>query len=430
MTGSFLNIGYIMQANAVDMSIVSGPQLHVEAVVKGLDKRGHNVRMVAIQKGNTLWTDDLLDWHRAEFGFSESKSFHVVESVVRGLQSRLRFPFFRLFDSYRFSDACVSAFTGFDILYERDSTISYGGLMAARRMGIPLVLEVNGDLIEEWEHLGLHFSKGQRAIVHLITRQLYRRASHIVTVGETIRRHLIRRWGLNPKQVSVVTNGADVELFHRINGAERVKKRYSLGLGPVIIFVGGFQPWHGVELILDGFAKIVTTKLDAKMVFVGDGPLYADLQGQVQARRLSTSVILTGRLEHNEVVKLINIADIAVIYHRGSAAEIVETPLKLFEYMAAGKAILAPAVPNMERILTDRVNALLVPPEDPAALAHAMVELLENRHLRISLGECAKKEAIEKHSWDRAVCELESILFRVLSKSGRGNLSESRGVRV
>jgi glycosyltransferase involved in cell wall biosynthesis len=407
-----LKIGYIMQANAVDMATVSGPQLHVKAVYNGLKMRGHIVRMIAIQKGETVCTDDLSTWKPGVYGFSVSKLFRLVESLTRGVQSRLSLPFFRLFDSYRFSEACVSAFTGYDVLYERDSTISYGGLIAARRLGIPILLEVNGDLIEEWEHLGLHFSKGQEVVVHFITRQVYLHVSHIVAVGRTIRQRLIDRWGLKPDHISVVTNGADIELFLNTNYASDVRSRYLIGNGPVIIFTGGFQPWHGIELILKAFHKFTMSRADAKLILVGDGPLKVEVQDQTLALGLGERVLFTGRVDHKQVAELLNISDVAVIYHRGSAAEIVETPLKLFEYMAAGKAIVAPAVPNMKRILTDHVNALLIPPDDPDSLANAFLKLLEDDQLRRCMGQAARKAAIEKHSWDRAVSELEDILYR------------------
>jgi len=414
-----LKIGYIMQADTPDLSIVSATQLHVKAVVYGFKKRGHQVRMVAIQHYKTQWTEDIQSWHPIESGFSESVPFHLVESAVRGVQARLRLPFWRLFDSYRFSDACVSAFVDYDILYERDSTISYGGIIAARRLGIPIVLEVNGDLVAEWRHLGVQMSKVQRSVVHLITRQIYKQASHIITVGETIKRRLIRRWGLDPSHVSVVTNGAEIDLFLDLDTRSDIRSRFSIGNGPVIMFMGGFKPWHGVDLILRGFSRVAPSIPEAIMMFVGDGPLRLDLEQQADSLDLRERVIFTGRVEHEDVPHLLNTADVAVIYHRASAAEIVETPLKLFEYMAAGKAIVAPAVPNMERILTDGVSALLVPPDDPEALACAVAKLLADGQLRKSLGQAARKEAIEKHSWDRAVAELESILYGLVRERGR-----------
>lgn len=401
-----------MQANAVDMSDVSGPQLHVKAVFDGLQKHGHKVRMVAIQKNRILYSDDLINWCQPVDGFSMTKPFRLVESALRRIQSSLNLPFFRLFDSYRFSDACVTSLQGFDILYERDSTISYGSLIAGRRLGIPTIIEVNGDLIEEWKFLGIKWSRSQWMVVKFLTGYIYRHVSHIVAVGETIRRRLISQWNLEPSQVSVVTNGADIDLFLHVNEESDIRSRFSIGEGQVAIFTGSFQPWHGADLILEAFRQCIAALPELKLVLVGDGPFKAKLEDQVKAFNLDEKVIFTGRVNHADVAQLLFIADIAIIYHRGDAAEIVETPLKLFEYMAAGKAIIAPAVPNMEKILVNKVNALLVPPDQPLVLADTMINLLKDYNLRNELGKMARKEAVDKHSWDRVVSELEVIFHR------------------
>jgi glycosyltransferase involved in cell wall biosynthesis len=342
----------------------------------------------------------------------------LLERGIRGVQGRLGLPFFRFFDSLRFSDVCVQACRGFNLLYERDGTISYGGLIAAKRMGIPLIVEVNGDLVEEWKQLGWQMSAGQRAAVHFVTRQFYHRAHHIVAVGETIKRRLVERWALDPHKISVVTNGVDLDLFVRTPPQSDTRARFGIGAGPLVAFTGSFQPWHGVELILEAFERLAGRVPDAQMVFVGDGGLRAALEGRARTAGLGSRIVFTGRVPHEEVARVLAIADVAVIYHRGEAAEIVETPLKLFEYLAAGKAVVAPAVPNMARVLTDRVNARLVPPDNPPALAAAVEELLRDEGLRLKLGRAARSEAQSKHSWDRAVSELEEVFDRVLTNTG------------
>lgn len=415
-----LKIGYIMQANSVDMSSVSGPRHHINAVIQRLNQRGHHVRMVAIQSDITQWSDDLSTWYPCTYSISKNPLFHIIESPVRFLQSLFHLPFFRFFDSIRFSDACISALRGYDVLYERDSTISYGGIIAARRLGIPIAMEINGDLIEEWKQMGLNFSKNQESVVHFITGQTYRHVTHLVTVGETLRKRLIQRWKLDPSHISVVRNGAEIDLFADPGAVPDLRSRYKINSGPMVIFTGSFQPWHGVDLILDAFNRVVPLMPDATMVFVGDGQFWSDLKTQASSLNLDGQVVFTGKVDHKVVAQLMDSADIAVIYHRGNAAEIVETPLKLFEYMAAGKAIIAPDVPNMKRILTNRSNALLIQPDDPIALGNAMVELINDAALRKSLGCKARDDAIKNHSWDHSVSELETILYRLTDKNSRG----------
>lgn len=416
MSKRLLRIGYIMQAEAVDMSQPSGPQSHVRAVFQGFQKRGHKVRMVAIQNNRTLWTDNLVSWYPPTYKFTKTPTFQIIESTMRGIQGRLRLPFVRLFDSLKFSDGITSALEEYDILYERFGTLCYGGLIAARRLHIPCILEINGDLIEEYKYFGIKFSQTQKIAINLITPMILKNADHVICVGETIKKRILNRWNIEPSQISVVPNGADVDLFTTLIEPDGIRSRYSINNGPLIIFVGSFQPWHGIDLILEAFSKLLLQKPEAKMVLIGDGKLKGELQAKAHSLRLGNHVVFVGSVEHREVASLLRISDVAVIYHKLSASEIVETPLKLFEYMAAGKAIVAPAVPNMQRLLIDRETALLVPPDNPDALASAFVELLENDQLRMRLGQNARQEAIVKHSWSRVVTDLEDIMSNFIDK--------------
>ncbi|MEN6608385.1 MAG: glycosyltransferase family 4 protein [Bryobacteraceae bacterium] len=416
MADKRLKIGYLMQAEAVPMSDFSGPRSHVCAVFEGLKARGHQVRMVAIQNGNTFWTDDVVDWAPARFSFTRSFFFRIIESPLRRIQSAFTLPFFRFFDSVKFADACISALAGYDVLYERFGMMSSGGLLASKWLGIPIILEVNGDLVEEYKQQKLAISRTQWWAINVVTKWMFCRADRIVAVGETIKRRILGRWRFDSSKVSVIPNGADVELFASSRPNPVVCSRYMLDSRPFVIFVGSFQPWHGVDLLLKAFQKVSAVCGKAQLALVGDGALRPATERTATELGLDGHVVFTGVLKHEELGPLLASAEVAVICHRAEAAEIVESPLKLFEYMAAGKAIVAPAVPNMRRILTDRVNALLVPPDDVDALAQALIELLESRELRASLGKTAQTDALARHSWAQTVSEVENLMLDAVTR--------------
>ncbi len=409
-----MKIGYLMQADAVDMSKVSGPQLHVEAVINGLKNRGHIVRMVAIQNAEIYWSDNMVDWIPTKLQIKPSMLFKLLESTLRGIQDRLKLPFLRFFDSYHFSDACLSTFEGYDILYERYGMLSYGGLIAAKRLGIPHVLEVNGDLIEEYNQLGIQLSKLQWMIINLITKSMFHKTASVIAVDDSIKQRLIIRWNLDPLKITVVPNGADIDLFAQQHwDTQSVRSQYYLGDNQIVIFVGSFQPWQGIDFLLEAFRLVANIKTKVKLVLVGDGLLRSDMESMVKSLKLEHDVCFTGVIAHKEVAALLSIADVAVIYHKASRAA---NPLKLSEYMAAGKAIIAPQVYNMENMITHRKTGLLIPPEDPIALAKAIVELLENSQLRTELGRAARQEALEKYSWSQVVNKLESLFNGLLAQ--------------
>ena len=418
-----LKIGYVWHYEAAEISPVSATALHIQAVVRGFQRRGHTVRMVTVRNDRTHFSDNLETWQPVYLSESEQgvSAFRLLERFIRGVQSRLHLPFVRFFDSYRFSQAVATALADCDVLYERFWLLAYGGLMAARRLNIPLIYEVNGDLVEEYTQLGISLSRSQWKAIHFVTRQMFQHAGRVVTVSDTLRQRTIDRWGLDNSQVETVPNGADVSLFANPDQDEvhRLSQHYGLNGGPLIIFVGSFKPWHGLDLLVDAFGRLAGKDQEAKLVLVGDGPTRAELESHVRQLNLAGRVVFTGAVPHPEVARLLNLAQVAVLNPRLSPASLSQSPLKLFEYMAAGKAIVAPAIPNIQQVLEDRETALLVPPDQPESLACALLELLQDHHLRTALGHSAKQKALKNHSWDQTVASLEAIFNQELAKERR-----------
>jgi glycosyltransferase involved in cell wall biosynthesis len=405
-----LKIGYLWQSETADMTQLSASVLHIKAVIQHLERRGHTVRMVAIPDRQHRWTDDLAQW--TPIDSPRPWAMRTVESGLRNIQSRFRLPYFNFFDSYHFSSAAMTALADCDVLYERYWLLNYGGLLTARRLGIPLVLEVNGDLIEEYAQLNIELSKAQWAAIHFVNRRLFQGASHIVTVSEHLRQRTIERWGVDPARVTTVTNGAHVEKFAHLTDSQAVRTRYHLGNEPIIMFVGNFKPWHGLELLIDGFHRVASTNSTAKLILVGDGSLRSEIEEKVKALGLETRVIFAGRVPHEEVIDLLRIAQIAVMTHPPSQAAMSGTPMKLLEYMAAGKAIIAPSLPNIESILTQDQTGYMVPPNDVEALACAIRNLLDNETLRAKIGKAAQERALKSHSWRRVAADIERIIYQ------------------
>lgn len=416
-----LRIGYIWQYDTEELfstlSTWSASSLHAKAVIREFEKRGHQVRMITLRQGRPHWSDDLISWHPIKPS-PQPRAFRLFERVVRGLQSRLHIPYLNLFDSHRFAAACVAAAANCDVFYERFWMMASGALIASKRLGIPIIYEVNGDLVEEYRQQGLSLSKAQWAAIHTMNKIMFEKAGCVVAVSQALKETIVRRLRLRNSNITAIENGADVSLFANPNQHEvdAVRSRYQLNDSLAVIFVGSFKPWHGIDILVNAFGQLAASHPKARLVLVGDGPLRSEIEAWVAALHLEHQVIFTGWVCHREVPALMNAADIAVLNPKVSGASAAQSPLKLFEYMAAGNAIVAPKISNVRRILTDRKSGLLVPPDNPEALRDALAELLEDNRLRLRLGQAARQQAIEKHSWDRAVSELESILYDLLEE--------------
>jgi glycosyltransferase involved in cell wall biosynthesis len=408
-------IGYVWQYEAATLPDTAATALHIEAVAKSLEQRAHRVRFVTLRNGQPAWSDDRTHWHQVEL--SQPRLFSLTERVIRGMQARLHLPFIRFFDSFTFSRAVAQATRDCFVLYERFWFLGYGGLLAAKRLGIPLIYEINGDLVAEYEQLGIQLSRAQWAAIHLVTRLMFHYADHLITVSDALREKTIERWHVHPDKVTTVPNGAHVDLFAEDKLHEVLDARYHLNGNPTIMFVGSFKPWHGLDLLLDAFGQVAAVIPEARLFLVGDGPVRAELEAKAKDLHLDQQVIFTGRVPHHDVAALLQSAHIAVVNPRVSDASRAQSPLKLFEYMAAGKAIVAPKIPTIEQILTDGVSGLLVPPNDEQAVAEAFLKLLQDQQLRVNLGFAAKELALKKHSWDRTAAEIEGIMSRLLTST-------------
>lgn len=418
MTGEFqrsLKIGYVMQNDCPEMSEISGPQAHVKAVINGLERRGHRLRVVASQHGRVQVSDDLVTWWPGTGESDGTTAFHVTERLVRGIQRRLHLPFVRFFDSRHFSERCVSALLGYDVLYERYGLLNSGGLMTASRLGIPLILELNGDIVDEYAHLGIRLSRAQWAVIHVVTALTLAKATHVVSAsGHQLRERIVHRWHVDPSKVSVITNGADYELFSTPRDPDVIRYKYGLGKSRVVAYVGSFETWHGIDVLIRAFKGVRLQRADTLLVLVGDGPRRSQAAHLVERVGLSGYVVFTGKLKLEGVAEILSVTDVATSPYQN----FVETfGLKTPEYMAAGKAIVTSAVNKQHALLQHMRTGILVEPGDETQLAEGILLLLSDGTLRVRMGQDAQAQARSAHTWDHTAAKIEDLCLRLVAEN-------------
>jgi glycosyltransferase involved in cell wall biosynthesis len=414
-----LAIGFLRQSG-FKLHDQSGSTVNSLALLKALHSRGHDVSLLALQSGRQVVElgNTQLRPKEKELGFSNCKPFKLVEGSVRFVQSRLNLPYLGLFDSFRFREACLKHLSHCDIFHERYTLMSLGGVWAARKLSIPLILEVHADIINVEMPLHNRPLRGaQRYSAELVTHQCFKQASKIVVVSKAVGKRLQTYWRVPADKIMTVPNAVDLELFNPM--VENPGTRTEVGLGdePVVMFIGSFLPWHGLDNLIEAFSKVVLEIPRAKLVLVGDGWIRADLEVQAKEVGLADKVIFTGSVPHQKVPALLSIADVAVAPYPDLSAELWFSPLKLFEYMAAAKAIVASSVGQVAEVLEDGYSGLSVEPGNVEALSQALIKLLKDKELRWSLGKNARREAVEKHSWQSRASKLEEIYRSVLGMS-------------
>jgi glycosyltransferase involved in cell wall biosynthesis len=407
-----LRIAYVMQNAGNDLAEDVGQAILIKHTIRGLKQAGYPISVFRLQGTHVARMDDvfnLADAGPTPLGISGTRAFRLAESGIRRLQRELRLPYLALFDAYRFYEACCRFLPEFTVCHEYGGLFSVGAARACRQNNVPYVLTVEGDPFLENRVKGTPL-RGLRAFVAARRARLaYRSANKIITVSNSARQHLVDVWNVRPEKIEVLPNGVDAELFHPGYECERVRHEWGLNGGPVVVFVGGFQVWHGLDNLVDSFAQVVQEVPQSRLLLVGDGPARAAIERKIVETGLQAAVTITGLVRQAQVPQLLAASDIAVLPYPQLPGELWFSPLKLYEYMAAGKAIVAARAGQIAEILVDDKSGILVPPGDVAGLSHAIIRLIKNPAQRAQLGRKARQQAIEQHSWKQYVERLAHI---------------------
>jgi glycosyltransferase involved in cell wall biosynthesis len=265
-----------------------------------------------------------------------------------------------------------------DIIYERANLFHLAGRLVARSRGIPLLLEVNAPLAEERARFGgLGLPRLARSSEHFT----WRGADRVLPVTEVLATKVAAA-GVPRERITVVPNGIHLEEFPEA-------KPRPLAEPLVLGFVGFVREWHGLDAVVRGIASWQGFPR-LSLVVVGEGPARAGLERLAAELGVADRVRFTGLAERAAVPGLVESFDIAL----QPAAIPYASPLKVFEYMAASRPIVAPDQPNLREVLQHERDALLFDPKEPGAFWHAVERLAHDPSLRTRLGTAARQQVL------------------------------------
>lgn len=409
-----MRVTYVCADPGVPVFGTKGASIHVQEVLRAATQRGWRVVLIAARTGGpqprdlagveTLTLPDITrNSEAADTGARELALLQANETLAGALAS----------------------VGGADLVYERHSLWSFAALEAARSAGVPAVLEVNAPLIDE--------QAAYRTLVHrdraeAAARRAFAAASRIFAVSDGVADYVRARSDFHGR-VSVLPNGVDTARFRPDVPPSHVapvlpghadQHQPTITIG----FVGSLKPWHGVDLLIDAFDRFVRAHphLPARLLMAGDGPEMPRVREELARRALASRAILTGAVAPEMVPGLLTSMDIAVAPYPASNSNYF-SPLKLFEYLAAGRAIVASAIGQTRAVITHEHTGLLVPPGDTAALAAAIARLAADPVLRSALGRAGREQACREHTW-------EKVVDRVAAASGVSPAGHSRAAEA
>jgi glycosyltransferase involved in cell wall biosynthesis len=270
-----------------------------------------------------------------------------------------------------------------EALYERIALFSSAGSTAARALGIPHLVELNAPLPEE----AARFRKLDRAEdAERVERETLAGADLVFPVSSPLAEYASSR---GARHVELMPNAVALDRF-----ADLPKPADD----PIVaVFSGALRPWHGIETIAEAWRLL--SDAAPRLLVVGDGP------GRQLMEGIGANV--TGAVPHDDVPALLASAHIGLAPYSADAPNYF-SPLKLFEYLAAGLAVVAADIPGIRDIVGED-GAAVIPPGDATMLAHAVAALAQSERERARLSRNARSLA-EEHTWDRRAQRiLESV---------------------
>jgi glycosyltransferase involved in cell wall biosynthesis len=375
-----------------------GQNVHIEELIAAFRRAGHEVHVVGpgAYKGAAFGSDGGLASRIRQI--LPASVGELIELAYSGLA------FWRLMKAYR-------AFKP-DVLYERYNLFLLSGAWLRRLTGLPYFLEVNAPLAEERR---LNSGLSLRRLAHWCERTVWRAADVVLPVTKVLAGYVTAA-GASARRIEVLPNGIDRTHFAPALSGARIRQVHGLEGKTVIGFTGFLREWHGLPAIVDVMRELTAQGYDLHFLVVGDGQGRPALERAAKAAGIENRITITGVVDRHEIPDYVASFDIAV---QPKATEYA-SPLKLFEYMALGRAIIAPDQPNLREVLTNGSNALLFAPDDPVSLANALSALIVEPDLRTKLGAAAARTVEDLDlTWDGNARKIAAAIEGILARRHR-----------
>jgi glycosyltransferase involved in cell wall biosynthesis len=412
MEGPGVRLLYLCTDFGINPRGVKGASIHLRSITRALCEHGHEVLLASPKGGagddhpaHTLHVDPD---ESAEKNHKALKTWLLDHAFNEAVAREMRPLMLNVTATQSLRSSLLAR--PVDAIVERLSVLGHVGIDLADALDVPLVVEMNAPLTDEAE---AYRSLQLRSLAREIERRVLRRADAVAVVSQELRSRLVDN-GAPPQRVHVVPNGADVERFATLPCPGDCRARWGLNGEFVVGFVGSLKPWHGADVLLRALALLRRTDPAARALIVGDGPSADSLRALAQELSLDEAVLFTGALPHAEVAAALGAMDVAAAPY-APVPGFYFSPLKLFEYMAAGRCVVASRLGQITDVIEDGVNGLLCDPADPQDLHERLLQVRSDSALRRNLGTAARDTVRDRYTWRHAAASLTSVIQRAVA---------------
>lgn len=417
-----MRIVYLLPDPGIGLFGTKGASVHAQEMIRAFQTMGHEVIVCCTKRGNRAGDPT------SEAVPSDLRNLPVITVPVTGAKGAAKREVAISEATNRM--ATLMAEESVDLIYERYSLFSTAGAQLAQRTGAPLVVEVNAPLVnEQQEHRSLH----NAAVAEQTTLATFQAATLIscvsTPVAQWVQEQLVSHHAsstppatdhqgracntltMRPPEVIVTPNGVDPQRFRPVSSGSHAATakhpKFTVG------FLGTLKPWHGTETLLQALALVPAVERSQwRCEIIGDGPERKQLQQLSEELGLTGQVHFRGALAPDQVPAALATWDTAVAPypHPEKDTQHYFSPMKVYEYFAAGLPVVASKVGELPSLIHDGLTGLLVPGSDPSRLAGCLQRLAADPQLRLTLGSAARHYAVTENSWvSRAQGVLEAV---------------------
>ena len=279
-------------------------------------------------------------------------------------------------------------------------------IILAKLFGAACICEVNGEPVPPWQASGW-----KSGLTHALAGWALRRCDRVVTLTDGLAQLVTTRYGVNPDRLSVLPSGSDLTLFRPLDKARCRRETELDPAGEYIGFVGTFYRYQGLDLLLQAFVRVRVICPAARLVLVGDGEEAAALRDEADRLGLAPFITWTGRVPYARVPVLLGAMDVCVAPFRGGRGE--TSPVKLFDYLACGKPVVASAIPSVTDLFSPTNGVVFVEPDRVDALAEGIVAVLTDPERGLRLGEVGRAAVEHRFGWESIAAQLRGIVANI-----------------
>ncbi|MGB1262261.1 MAG: glycosyltransferase family 4 protein [Cognaticolwellia sp.] len=375
--------------------------VHIRGVVKGLSQLGNTVSILSIPGAEPESEEQMpeqdnnkINAKKGGVSFLSEITKHVPEFVFEMFELA-----YNLVAVFRLKKAVKSK--NINLIYERYSLFMFISVWWAKRNNLAIILEIN-DSCQVHRVRALTFKR----LAAKIEAWIFKNATGLVFISTRFKEVAEQAYGdIAPSVVS--PNAADLDKFI-IDKAAGIALRKELNIDDKLVlgYVGAFVHWHGIDWFVDLICQHLPKNPNLVLLLVGDGVAFDAIKARIAQAGVASQVILTGKVEHNQVANYLSAMDFGILPDSNDYG----SPMKLFEFMAMGKGMVAPDFSPIAEVVSDNETSWLFPAGDQNACIEKVLDIAQNPTAHLQVGLNARAYIENERQWKHNAEQLLSLL--------------------